>query len=266
MMLPQLAPQSFNMRSFLAAIAFYTVIPLPHSVPLCFDRVARWLPLVGLGIGGILAGVDALLEWIVPPAMQSLLVVCLWLGMTGGLHLDGAMDTADGLAAGDRSVRGTQRRLQAMADSSAGAFGVMVAIVLLLLKFVAAMHLPEPRWAWWLFVPVWGRWAQLVAISFYPYLKREGKGRFLKNTTQPDDLAAATVGMVVVFLAMRLTIPSVTLFPVWGLACVAIALLVGAWFNHELGGQTGDPYGAPVEWAEALSLLAATVQVPGFNL
>ena len=254
------------MRSFLAAIAFYTIIPLPRSCTLHFDRVARWLPIVGLAIGGLLAGMDTLLAWFLPAAMRSLLLVCLWLGITGGLHLDGAMDAADGLAAGDRSIRGTQRRLQAMTDSSAGAFGVMVAIVLLLLKFVAAMHLPDPRWVWWLFVPVWGRWAQLAAISFYPYLKQEGKGRFLKDTTRPEDLAAATVGVVVVLLATRLTVHSVTLFPVWGIACVAISLAVGAWFNNQLGGQTGDTYGATVEWTEALSLLVATFQTPGFNI
>ncbi|MEM8716462.1 MAG: adenosylcobinamide-GDP ribazoletransferase [Cyanobacteria bacterium P01_A01_bin.3] len=251
------------MRSLLAAIAFYTVIPLPKTLTLHFDRVARWLPLVGLGIGILLAGVDALLAWVMPPAMRSLLVVCLWLGITGGLHLDGAMDTADGLAAGDGSIRGMQRRLQAMTDSSAGAYGVMVAIALMLLKFVAAMHLPDPRWVWWLLVPVWGRWGQLTAISFYPYLKQEGKGRFLKDTTRRADLATASAGVLVVVLALRLAVHSMALFPLWGLGCVAISLGVGWWFNRQLGGQTGDTYGATVEWTEALSLAIATVQIPG---
>lgn len=251
------------MRSLLAAIAFYTVFPLPKTLTLHFDRVARWLPLVGLGIGILLAGVDALLASVMPPAMRSLLVVCLWLGVTGGLHLDGAMDAADGLAAGDRTSPGTQRRLQAMTDSAAGAFGVMVAIALLLLKFVAAMHLSEPRWVWWLLAPVWGRWGQLAAISFYPYLKQEGKGRFLKDTTRRGDLPLATVGVLVAVLVLRLTVHSVALFPLWGLGCVASSLCVGWWFHHQLGGHTGDTYGATVEWTEAISLAIATFQVPG---
>jgi len=33
------------------------------------------------------------------------------------------------------------------------------------------------------------------------------------------------------------------------------ALGVGIWFNAKLGGQTGDTYGAIVEWSEALNLL-----------
>ena len=264
MMLPQQVSVPVIMRSFLAAFAFYTVIPLPQTLTLHFDRVARWLPLVGLAIGLLLASVDALLGRVMPPAMRSLLVVFTWLGITGGLHLDGAMDTADGLAAGDRTIRGTQRRLQAMADSSAGAFGVMVAIALLLLKFVSAMHLPEPRWVWWLLVPVWGRWGQLAAISFYPYLKQKGKGRFLKDTTRREDLALASIGVFVAVLILRLAVHSVALFPLWGLGCVAIALAVGGWFNRQLGGQTGDTYGATVEWTEALSLAIATVLIPEF--
>jgi adenosylcobinamide-GDP ribazoletransferase len=31
---------------------------------------------------------------------------------------------------------------------------------------------------------------------------------------------------------------------------------IGAWLNRQLGGQTGDTYGAIVEWTEALSLCA----------
>ncbi|PHM07277.1 adenosylcobinamide-GDP ribazoletransferase, partial [Nostoc sp. 'Peltigera malacea cyanobiont' DB3992] len=37
------------------------------------------------------------------------------------------------------------------------------------------------------------------------------------------------------------------------------ATLTGAWFNHKLGGHTGDTYGAVVEWTEALFLCVLTV-------
>jgi adenosylcobinamide-GDP ribazoletransferase len=39
----------------------------------------------------------------------------------------------------------------------------------------------------------------------------------------------------------------------------AIAIFTGAWFNHQLGGHTGDTYGAVVEWNEALFLCVLTV-------
>ncbi len=43
------------------------------------------------------------------------------------------------------------------------------------------------------------------------------------------------------------------------LAGIAIAISVGAWFNHKLGGHTGDTYGAVVEWTEALFLCVMTL-------
>ena len=253
------------MRSFLAAIAFYTVLPLPRSRTLDFDRVARWLPVVGLAIGGLLAVTDALLGWVAVPAVRSLLVLCLWVGVTGGLHLDGVVDAADGLAAGDRSLEGTDKRLQVMADSYAGAFGVMAAVLLLLLKFVALLHLPEFRWTVLLLAPVWGRWGQLVAIAAYPYLKPTGKGRFLKDTTSTADLVAPTILLLAVSLSVRLLVPEIS-GTLWILSGPIAALVTGAWFDRQLGGHTGDTYGATVEWTEAIVLVAATFCAsPGLN-
>ncbi|WP_017325380.1 adenosylcobinamide-GDP ribazoletransferase [Synechococcus sp. PCC 7336] len=251
------------MRSLLAAFVFYTILPIPPSVPLNFERVARWLPLVGLTIGALLASVDWLLHWLVPNEIRSVLVVCLWVGITAGLHVDGAMDTADGLAAGDRTSAGLQRRLAAMTDSYSGAFGVMAAILLLLLKYVALLHLPEPRWMVLLLVPAWGRWGQLLAIALYPYLKERGKGRFLKDTTRlPQDLWPSTLLLVIAFVALRQLAAPTFPFPLWMAASAAIALASGAWLYRQLGGHTGDTYGAVVEWTEAIALVAATSALP----
>ena len=38
----------------------------------------------------------------------------------------------------------------------------------------------------------------------------------------------------------------------------AIAFLTGVWLHRQLGGQTGDTYGAIVEWTEALFLCLFT--------
>ncbi|MEM6437307.1 MAG: adenosylcobinamide-GDP ribazoletransferase, partial [Cyanobacteria bacterium P01_D01_bin.115] len=78
----------------------------------------------------------------------------------------------------------------------------------------------------------WSRWGQVVAIARYPYLKRDGKGAFHKAHAQSKtDWLVGTV-----------------------LSGGTIALLTGAWFSHQLRGQTGDTYGAIVEWTEALLL------------
>src|SRR4028118_1017257 len=103
----------FLLRQLAAAIAFYTCLPVPQIASLPFETVSRFAPVVGLLIGMILSGVDSGLTGIGMPVLtRSAIVVSLWIAITGGLHLDGAMDTADGLAVTD-----PERRLAVMADS-----------------------------------------------------------------------------------------------------------------------------------------------------
>jgi adenosylcobinamide-GDP ribazoletransferase len=41
----------------------------------------------------------------------------------------------------------------------------------------------------------------------------------------------------------------------WTLGAALGALAVGHWIYRQLGGHTGDTYGATVEWSEAIALL-----------
>ncbi|MEP0870380.1 adenosylcobinamide-GDP ribazoletransferase [Trichocoleus desertorum AS-A10] len=239
-----------------AAIAFYTCLPVPPTWALEFQGVARLAPYIGLLIGGLLGAFDLGLQAIAMPVLtRSALIVAAWMAVTGGLHLDGAMDTADGLA-----VLDPERRLEVMADSRSGAFGVMAAIALLLLKTAALNDLEGERWLALIMAAGWGRWGQLVAIARYPYLKPTGKGAFHKEAIRSLWEAVPSL-----FLLLGLSGLQIVLNPAhWPVALgmaaggIAIAWLTGTWFNHKLGGHTGDTYGATVEWTEAglLCLLA----------
>lgn len=242
--------------SFLGAITFYTTIPIPQSWILEFDRIARWAPSIGLLIGGFLGLCDWLLDWLGTPSLtRAALVVALWLGITGGLHLDGAIDTADGLAVFDRA-----KRLEVMKDSVTGAFGVMAAVILLLLKTAALNDLESSRWLGLMLSAGWGRWGQLCAIAFYPYLKPSGKGAFHKQTIRSTQdilfgllFLLSLSGFQLLFDYSRLWL--VFLIPI---ASCGIALIVGFWFYYYLKGHTGDTYGAVVEWTEVLILCLLT--------
>jgi adenosylcobinamide-GDP ribazoletransferase len=90
----------------------------------------------------------------------------------------------------------------------------------------------------------------------YPYLKAIGKGKF-----HQEDLHHWQVWLVAILLTMgNLAIAYVYQSIYLGIGVTVIgfsfAWLIGAWFNRQLGGQTGDTYGAIVEWTEALSLCA----------
>ncbi len=245
-----------DFQSFLGAITFYTIIPLPSHWPQLFKQVARWAPLLGLLMGGSLGLTDFSLNFLGFPIMvRSALIIALWLALTGGLHLDGVIDTADGLGVTDST-----RRLNVMQDSVTGAFGVMAAIVVLGLKTIALSEITNYRWLGLMIAAGWGRWAQVVAIAFYPYLKPTGKGAFHKQSIRlPQDLLLGLGGLLC--LSGWLMVSDV--HPWWlgvGVALTGstIALLTGWWFNQHLGGHTGDTYGAVVEWTEALVLCILT--------
>ncbi|BDI14649.1 adenosylcobinamide-GDP ribazoletransferase [Nostoc cf. commune SO-36] len=239
-----------------ASIIFYTIIPLPYLNGLDFRGVASLASFIGLIIGGILGLVDTGMDYLGMPVLtRSALVVSVWIGITGGLHLDGAMDTADGLAVGD-----PDRRLEVMADSATGAFGAMAAIALVILKIAALTDIAESRWLLLMAACGWGRWGQQLAIARYPYLKPTGKGAFHKQAIRSyKDLLP---GLLLLFGLSGLLwlIDKQQLFLTLAMIVVgsAIATLTGAWFNHKLGGHTGDTYGAVVEWTEALFLCVLT--------
>jgi adenosylcobinamide-GDP ribazoletransferase len=190
-----------------------------------------------------------------PILVRSALIVVAWVGITGGLHLDGAMDSADGLAVLDPA-----RRLEVMADSRTGAFGAMVAVAIVLLKTTALASLETDRWIYVMAVASWGRWGQLVAIARYPYLKAEGKGALHKAAIYSLWQALPSLLMLLTLSGIFVGLHPQEWAGIIGMVIGggAIAVLTGAWFNHKLGGHTGDTYGAVVEWTEALLLCLLT--------
>jgi len=244
-------------QKFLGALVFYTQIPLPHSLPLNFDGIARFAPLIGLAIGGVLmmTGIILVTFTVITPWLLAAVLVALWVWLTGALHLDGAMDMADGLACLDRD-----RRLDVMRDPHSGAFGIITAIVILLLKTAAlTQDAIVPQGTQLLGLPLicgWARWGQLMAILRFPYLRAEGKGKLHKTAIRGFEdalpsllilLGCQVAAYEVGFFSLRQTVmmPIVALFFSWGFA---------TWINRKFGGHTGDTYGAVVEWTETVLL------------
>lgn len=263
------------LKSFAAALAFYTTLPIPQQWELDFQYVSRLAPWVGLFIGGVLVFEDWGLSVLTMPLLtRSAIVVASELALTGGLHMDGAMDTADGLA-----VMDSKQRLAVMADSNTGAFGAMTAVILLGLKVVALADLSGAdlsgaglwgsRWPVLLTVPMWGRWGQQVAIATYPYLKPTGKGAFHKAALASKLYVVISGGVCcLITLGCWAWVNgsplgwSGWLWAMMGFrlgVVVGVAIATGAWFNAKLGGHTGDTYGAVVEWTEAITLTLFTL-------
>ena len=234
-----------------SALAFLTVLPVaaPDGAP--GRRLGRALfPVVGLLLG--LAAWAAL--WLGAlvggPGLGAVAALAALAALTGGLHLDGLADCADGLlGGGDRG-----RRLEIMRDPRLGTFGV-TALVLLLLADAAVLQrlgvrasLPALAAAGAL-----SRLAMLGALVALPYVRPEGLGRAAAGAGGRDLLLGALVTAPILALDWRHAVLA-------ALAAGASAAGVGALARSRIGGATGDVYGATCEVAQLAALVAFTVR------
>ena len=244
------------LRDLAGAWIFYSVLPAwPWPEPR-FRRIARFAPWVGAVLGGLQGLLWWGLEGRVPTLAQVALVLAAGLLLTGGLHMDGAMDTADGLAAGERL-------LEAMDDSRVGASGAQALALLLLLRTAALATLAAAAPLALPWAALWGRVAPLVAMARFPYLRPGGTAAFhrehwagLARELRPTALLVLLVVVIDMAVAGWVVAGSGASKAVLaGLAGLLPALVVPLWLGRRLGGHSGDSYGACVEWSEALALL-----------
>ena len=241
------------MTSFIAALQFLLLTPAFIRRPFSPDELGRsvaFYPLVGLLLGGILAAADALFGLLWPIPVRSALVLALWVIVTGGLHLDGFLDSCDGLLGGSTP----ERRLEIMRDERVGAFGVAGGVLLLLLMFSSLSTLAGDRWAALLLAPVLGRFGMSLAVVALPYARDSGLGRDIKDHARRTDLLVAALIALASAIAVALLLQS--LAPVVVLLAAAAVYWLGTSFVlRRIPGMTGDTYGATNMLMEATTLL-----------
>jgi len=243
-------PLHRHLRAFVHALQFLTLIPVPSSgLP---DRRLQALamlyyPAVGLLIGALLC-LGAWLTAALPGVLQATLVLLLWCALTGGLHLDGLADTADGWMGG---LGDRERTLAIMKDPHIGATGVIALLLQLLLKWsLLLVLLPQTDWWVLLLAPVAARTAALLLFAHTPYVRRGGiAGEMLAelSDTAVYVLAAAVSLLLLLIHPLWLIVPGV----LYGLARLAMM--------RRLRGCTGDTAGALIELSESALLLAAAL-------
>ncbi len=165
---------------FSAALRFLTIIPVPwgrEASPQELGRSTVYFPVVGIIIGLILVGLGYLFK-LLPPSVGTVLLVVSSVVISGAMHLDGLVDTFDGIA----GHKTPEERWQVMSDSRVGAFGIVAVGCLLLVKYVALSNVPETfLMATLVLMPVVSRWAMVYAVFVYPYAKPSGLGKLFKQ-------------------------------------------------------------------------------------
>jgi adenosylcobinamide-GDP ribazoletransferase len=237
------------------AASFLTRLPLGTQGNVddrLLGRSLAWFPLVGLGLGGLLAGAAKLLDGRFPPLVTAALLIVLIVAVTGALHLDGVADVADGCY----GLRERQERLRIMKDSRVGAMGVVAVGCVLLLKFAALASIPAARLLpALLLAPAGGRWLQCALAVTSPYARPEGGtgGAFVAHAGAREMLIASLILAVAALALCGMTGGLVLL-----LFCLLLLWGWRSYSRHKLGGVTGDVLGAACEWSEALIWLLFT--------
>lgn len=236
------------MTSMIAAFQFLTIFPSiirRMFTPQEMARAVGWFPLVGVALGALLCGVNYFAQMTFPASISAALTLIAWVLLTRAFHLDGFMDTCDGLFGGFTP----ERRLEIMKDSRVGAFGVAGGALALLLKYTALASslnvLPALVTS-----AVLARWGMTLAIFAFPYAREKGLGREMKDNVGWTQIILATcIALIVVLLAgvqMGLI----------AFALAGLTLWLGARYILRLiPGLTGDGYGALCEGIELVVLL-----------
>jgi adenosylcobinamide-GDP ribazoletransferase len=235
-----------NTSGLRQAVGFLTVVP---GSPAFTPSMVPWFPVVGAALGAGLGGVWWAAGEAFPAGPAAVLVLVVDLALTGALHHDGLLDSADGLL----PHMARERRLEVMREPTVGAFAVMaaVAVGLVVWSSMASMA-PAPL----LVVALWALSRATAGLVLLRVGNARGDG--LAAAVAPTGGTVALAGQALLAVAA-----AVVWDPVPGLLAGAGVLVaagaVVALARRRIGGVTGDVLGALIVTGQALGLLLATV-------
>ena len=231
-------------NSFKAAFAMFSKIPMPMvdwkkeniKFMMCF------FPFVGTAIGiltwlaGGVLGVHVALE----PFFLAVILTVIPVFVTGGIHVDGLLDTSDALS----SWQERTRRLEILKDSHAGAFAVITACVYFLTWYGAYSQLWTCKPA--LLIMSLGfmvsRCFSGISVMTFPKARKDGTVAEFSRKAEEVMVRNVLIVYLVVLLALMILIQ-----PVLGILAFAGAALIFVYYHHKamkyFGGITGDMAG-----------------------
>jgi adenosylcobinamide-GDP ribazoletransferase len=193
--------------------------------------------------------------------VAAAVVVVADLAITGMLHVDGLIDSADGLL----PPLSIARRLEVMADPHVGAFGAVAAAAVLLVRWASLAAL---RPGILLLAGLWclSRTAMAVVARSQPYVRgnqglarafgvsdrKPGRGPGLRRWLP----LGAGMALASVLLCLWRLGPGAATGAAAVLAVAAVVLLA----RRRIGGYTGDVLGACGVLAETAGLLVAAAR------
>ncbi|MCM3595719.1 adenosylcobinamide-GDP ribazoletransferase [Metabacillus idriensis] len=236
------------MYGAILALQFLTRIPLPVNCPMDHKTLKwalRFYPFAGFAIGGTLYLVYYLLNGLLPLYMLTLILLTLWVFLSGGLHLDGVMDVADAVG----SNGSTEKKIEILKDSRAGSFAVLSAVFLLLWKSVllyAVLEVNE-NILFLLAIPMMARFQALLQLFLFHPFQNKGMAHYWKQHLSKRDVIIAAC-LLLPFAAFPVT------FSIMFCLQICFSYIFGKWAVRQFQGINGDTVGASIEGAELWNL------------
>jgi len=239
-------------------IQFFTTIPLKKQFQM--DRIhmkytLRTFPILGLLQGGVYAGTVFLLSSYTPLS-HLMITLCLWLVLliiSGGIHLDGLIDTSDAYF----SYQNSDERLKIMQDPRVGAFGVLAIIVFLITRFLILYELVtmlhEASYLFIVLIPFFGKMYMEMCLQHLPPAREGGIAVFFQQGTSNN--FRFVHGIYIVLIGLIIAIFNTEFLSVYFIL-ILVMILTGYLFTGKImknfRGITGDLLGASTEGMELL--------------
>lgn len=245
------------LKSMLIAFSMYSKIPVPKTE--WSDKSMRYtmcfFPLVGVVIGALMYAAGTLILMAdIKPVLKAAVMTVIPVMLTGGIHLDGFLDTMDAIG----SWAPKEKRLEILKDSNSGAFAVIGGCVyfVLSLGIWSEMSFDMLKSA----VPVFvlSRALSGLSVVSFPMAKNTGLAAMFSNAAHKRRVRIVMLLWIVLTAACMVAIN-----PLTGAAAVLCAAAVFAYYyfmsKKNFGGITGDLAGYFLQVCELVCIASCMI-------
>ena len=240
-------------KGFFMCLGMFSILPVPKK---SWDErympfVILNLPLVGLIIGFLWYGFACLLSCLsIPLFIQTSALLFAPFFLSGFLHVDGFMDTADAVF----SRRNTDEKKAILKDTAVGAFAVISVIVLFMFQFCIMLVIMDLQKSLllFIFIPVVSRCIVGCAILNLKPVFETGYYAMFRKDTKPVHTAFICLIFVLILLAAWY-IAGISTLPL--LAGIVFGIIAAVYLYKQFKGLSGDLCGFIIVSSEIAALL-----------
>lgn len=236
------------LESMAVAFSMYSKLPMPQIewTKENMRNTLCYFPLVGAVIGVLVWGWQALAAALgVGDLFRTAVFVLIPVLVTGGIHLDGFLDTMDALS----SWQTMERRLEILKDSHAGAFAIIAGCAYFTASFGVWSEVTAEDLSVLAFVFVLSRGLSGFGVCAFPCAKKSGLAAAFAEAADRKRCRVILIAEITACIALMVWLDWLR-----GLAAAGAALIVCALCRRmairKFGGITGDIQGFFLQMCE----------------